>query len=173
MKRRDDCPGYDRQEQAADGYRRRQRQTEGGTGTDCFHPRYPKREIPQSSGRFLNATGRNELTSFEQYCALWQESPAVLGISPFRIKRVETVHACPALCLSLPPSVSVRRLLLSVMPGAHHPPPSLALLFVSGLLFDKKLAGDEIVYHHDTRGKGLDEDVGPVPETVQKQRASL
>ncbi len=69
----------------------------GQEGTGCFQPHYPEREIPQNCRGFLNATGRNKLTSFGQYCALWQESPAILGISPPRIEQLET--ACP-----LPPA---------------------------------------------------------------------
>ncbi len=43
----------------------------------------------------IPAAGRNELTSFGQYCALPQESSVILGISPRRIKRLET--SCPSL----------------------------------------------------------------------------
>ncbi len=58
-----------------------------------FRSRYPEREIPQNGRIFLDATGGNKLTAFGQYCALWQESPAVLGISPLRIKRPAALHS--------------------------------------------------------------------------------
>ena len=35
--------------------------------------------------------GAKKLTAFRQFCALSQEYPAILGISPLRIKRLETV----------------------------------------------------------------------------------
>ncbi len=70
----------------------------GRKETGCFRLRYPGREIPQNFRRFLSATGRNKLTSFGQYCALWQEFPSISGISPLRIKQSKTAGLLPSIC---------------------------------------------------------------------------
>ncbi len=92
----------------------RERREDGRTeDTGCFQPHYPEREIPQNDRLFLNRTGRSQhpvgvlalaavakcackharlarcprkLTAFRQFCALSQEYPVILGISPLRIK---------------------------------------------------------------------------------------
>ncbi len=53
-----------------------------------FRSRYPEWEIPQS-GRIFQEQGAKKLTSFGQFCALFLEYSAVLGISPLRIKLPE------------------------------------------------------------------------------------